>query len=98
MRIIACNRTFLFVCSLFILVASKAQTGTDTSCANKVSLYQKLFGGTKEDNGHHLVATADSGYVIVGQTKSFGSGGFDALIQKVNKQGSIVWSKTVGGS
>ncbi|RYZ44840.1 MAG: hypothetical protein EOP49_26355, partial [Sphingobacteriales bacterium] len=71
----------------------------DAVCPTGISsLYQKQFGGTKDDYGHHLVATPDSGYVIIGQTKSYGGGGFDGLIQKVNKHGNLVWSKAVGGS
>ena len=67
-------------------------------CSNGVSLYQKTYGGTKDDFGNNLTSTSDSGYVIVGQTNSFGNGGFDVLVQKVNKKGEVIWSKAIGGS
>src|ERR1700752_46121 len=73
-------------------------TGSDTSCTNGITLYQKLYGGTKDEFGYGLVATADSGFVIAGQTNSFGSGGVDGLLMKVNKKGSVVWSKALGGN
>src|SRR6266487_3139350 len=73
-------------------------TGSDTSCRNGISLFQKIYGGTKEDFGLDIAAAADSGYVIAGYTNSFGNGGSDGLITKVNKNGNVLWSKAVGGS
>ncbi|MBP8244075.1 MAG: hypothetical protein KAX45_06030, partial [Chitinophagaceae bacterium] len=95
------------VCCIFCLLLIQLQvfaqtggipTGTDTSCINGISLYQKVYGGGKDETGEWLVPTSDSGYVIVGHTNSFGSGGFDGLLMRVNKKGSVVWSRTVGGS
>ena len=84
------TNTFCYHCDVII--------PPNTTCSNGVSLYQKEYGGNKDDFGHGVVATADSGFVITGQTNSFGSGGVDGYVMKVNKKGSVVWSKTVGGS
>ncbi len=73
-------------------------TGTDTTCTNGISVFQKLYGGSKDDLAEWLAASADSGYVIAGQTNSFGNGAFDGLLTKVSKKGNTVWSKAVGGS
>ena len=73
-------------------------TGTDTTCINGISFFQKYYGGNKDDYGQWLAAAADSGYVIAGETNSFGNGGYDGLLTKVNKKGNAIWSKAVGGS
>jgi hypothetical protein len=45
-----------------------------------------------------MVITADSGQVIAGTTNSIGGGGYDGLVMKLNKRGSVVWSKVLGGA
>ncbi|HEY6062130.1 MAG TPA: hypothetical protein VIV35_00895, partial [Chitinophagaceae bacterium] len=102
------THTALLRLSFFFLISGttiRAQTGgggiptgTDTTCANGISVFQRLYGGTKDDLAEWLAPAADSGYVIAGQTNSFGNGGFDGLLTKVSKKGNFVWSKAVGGS
>jgi hypothetical protein len=70
----------------------------DTSCLNGISLFQKLYGGSKDEGGEWLASSSDSGYVMVGQTNSFGNGAYDGLVVKVNRKGNTVWSRAVGGS
>ena len=97
---------FSFLFSFAILISftdSFSQTGTiptgsDTGCANGKSFFQKVYGGTKEDYGYNLAASSDSGYVVAGQTNSFGNGGYDGLVTKLNRKGNVVWSKALGGS
>ena len=94
---------FLLISILYGGFAGQAQTGgvptgTDTTCANGVSFFQKIYGGDKDDAGYALAAATDSGYVIAGQTNSFGNGGYDGLLMKVSKKGNTVWSKAIGGS
>nr|WP_293837208.1 putative Ig domain-containing protein [uncultured Arsenicibacter sp.] len=64
----------------------------------------KSFGGSGDDIAYATVATGDGGFVIAGYTSSTdgdvtGShGGKDAWVLKVNKEGNLVWQKTLGGS
>ena len=69
-----------------------------TSCAKGISYYQKTYGGTKDEAAYHAAPTADSGYVLAGYTSSFGSGGHDGLLMKVDRNGNTVWSKAIGGT
>jgi hypothetical protein len=73
-------------------------TGSDTTCVAGVSFYQRVYGGNKDEFGYYSTPSSDSGYVIAGKTKSFGNGGYDGLLMKVNKRGKVVWSKAFGGS
>ncbi len=94
---------YCIFCLLLIQLQVFAQTGgiptgTDTSCSNGISFYQKVFGGNKDDYGFYLAPTLDSGYVVGGRTLSYGNGGYDGLLMKVNKKGTVSWSKAFGGS
>jgi hypothetical protein len=40
----------------------------------------------------------DSGYVIVGDTYTFGAGNSDIYIIKTNSKGDTIWTKTCGGA
>ena len=51
--------------------------------------WAKTFGGSDEDEPLSVQQTKDGGYIIAGATKSFGAGGYDFLIIKLDKSGNI---------
>ncbi len=59
--------------------------------------WQKTFGGKDDDVANSIQQTTDGGYIVAGWTKSFGSGGEDAYILKLNSNGQLEWQKTFGG-
>jgi hypothetical protein len=52
-------------------------------------IWSLTIGGDLEEYGHQVLATADSGCVVIGQSNSFGNGGFDFLFTKIDKNGFI---------
>jgi hypothetical protein len=58
--------------------------------------FQKTYGGPNDEYIGNVRQTNDSGYVIIGATKSYGAGDDDIYVIKVNAQGSIQWTKTYG--
>jgi len=60
--------------------------------------WNKTYGGTNEDMGCSLVQTDDGGYAIVGETRSFGAGGYDFWLVKTDSAGNMQWNKTYGGA
>jgi len=59
--------------------------------------WQKTFGGWNDDEANSIQQTIDGGYIVAGWTKSFGSGGYDVYILKLNSKGEVEWQKTFGG-
>lgn len=66
------------------------------SIGNEV--WSKTFGGTNDDLFNSVSITSDSGFILVGETSSFGYGGEDIYIVKSDSEGNEIWSKTFGGS
>lgn len=61
-----------------------------------IPLWTKTYGGADWDRAYDLVEMPDSGFVLVGETFSFG-GSKDAYIVRTNKDGDTIWTKTIGG-
>jgi hypothetical protein len=59
--------------------------------------WTKTIGGPGEEAGFSLIQTSDSGYAIAGHTKSFGAGGADVYVVKLDANGNLQWTKTIGG-
>ncbi len=72
--------------------------------ANGNKLWDKSYGGTRNDRASWLEKTSDGGYVICGTTSSSdgdvneNKGVTDALIVKLDVNANVQWTKTVGGS
>lgn len=89
----------------YVLVGSTSSFGagsTDIYMVKTDSLgvpyWHQAFGGINIDRGTCVKQTADSGYVILGYTNSYGAGGYDFYLIKLDKNYNTSWSKTYGGS
>ena len=58
--------------------------------------FQRTYGGASDDRGHAVEQTADGGYIVTGLTKSYGAGGEDVLLMRLNEFGDTLWTKTFG--
>lgn len=50
------------------------------------------------DYGYGVCASSDGGYVVTGFTNGLGAGEMDVLLVKTSATGSVLWSRTYGGS
>ncbi len=60
--------------------------------------WTKTYGGTNYEWASSVQQTSDGGYIVVGQTYSFGAVDQDILLIKTDASGDIQWGKTYGGT
>jgi len=65
---------------------------------NGTVAWQRTYGGTGDDIAGHIQQTSDGGYIMAGGTNSFGAGGSDFWVLKLNPFGGVAWQKTYGGT
>ncbi len=58
----------------------------------------RTVGSFGDDYGNSIIQTSDGGYIIVGETNSFGAGEWDIYIIRLDSVGNVQWTKTLGGS
>jgi len=61
------------------------------------TLWTRAYGGGMGDYARSVQQTSDGGYIVAGRTGSFGSGGWEIYLVKVNGQGDTLWTRTYGG-
>lgn len=61
-------------------------------------LWIKTFGGGSSELTNSITITSDDGFVVVGNTNSFGNGLQDVYVIRFDAHGDTLWSKTFGGS
>ncbi len=59
--------------------------------------WAKKYGGLADDASRQVYSTNDGGYIIAGETTSFGAGKEDIYLVKIDSEGKVLWSKTYGG-
>lgn len=59
--------------------------------------WSQTFGGWDMDIGQGVQQTSDGGYIIAGNTESYGAGSKDVYLVKTNASGSEEWSQAYGG-
>jgi hypothetical protein len=52
--------------------------------------WQKVYGGSADDGARSICLTADGGYAVAGYTESYGSGGTDFFVLKLDSSGNIL--------
>jgi len=73
------------------------QTDEGNVCA-PASTFAKTIGGSYEDYALSIIQSSDGGYIVAGETLSFGAGGSDIYVVKLDSGGNVQWAKTIGGS
>lgn len=59
--------------------------------------WHTTYGGKKEDVGKEINSFSDGSFLLSNETQSFGKGGKDIWLIKIDSNGKIIWESTVGG-
>ena len=61
--------------------------------------WTRVVGGTQTDRAYDIIQSSDGGYMVTGHTNSHASQSINRVyIVKLNENGELQWSKTVGGT
>jgi hypothetical protein len=61
-------------------------------------VWSRTFGGKLYERASSVKQTLDGGFIIAGWTTSFGSGGVDIFLLKLDENGYEQWRRTYGGA
>ncbi|MGH8242072.1 MAG: hypothetical protein ACRETY_01840, partial [Steroidobacteraceae bacterium] len=75
---------YLALASLVVLIAPLGSCGGGSGGGSEISTFSKSYGGPADDAANAIAATADGGYVLVGQT------GFERLLLN-GVEGGELW-------
>jgi len=65
--------------------------------SNGDTLWTQTYGGSDFDVGNSVQQTADGGFIVAGETKSFGAGNKDVYLVRTDSNGETIWTQTYGG-
>ncbi len=65
--------------------------------SNGDTIWTRTFGGNSNEVGHSVQQTSDEGYIITGETWSYGNGHNDVYLIRTTSAGDTLWTKTYGG-
>ncbi len=60
-------------------------------------LWSKVYGGPGMEQAWSVALVGDGGFLVAGGTTSFGAGGADFWVLRLDAQGEPVWQRTYGG-
>jgi len=66
--------------------------------SNGDTIWIRNYGGDSLDRSESVTQTSDGGFILSGNTDSFGAGNHDVYLVKVDQGGSFQWQKTFGGT
>jgi hypothetical protein len=59
-------------------------------------VWTHTYGGVQSDNAKGILSVSATEIVLAGTTSSYGAGGSDVYLLKVDSAGTVIWTKTFG--
>ncbi|MHA2635190.1 MAG: InlB B-repeat-containing protein [bacterium JZ-2024 1] len=71
---------------------------TCTATFHLIKVWARTYGWADGDWAGFIQQTSDGGYIVAGDTYSFGAGSRDIWVLKLDANGNVLWQKTYGGA
>lgn len=65
---------------------------------NGAVVWNRVFYGVDPDYARSLAVTSDGGFILCGQTRTWGVGLYDAFLMKLTSTGTFQWGRVYGGT
>ena len=88
----------LFVLLSSLLALAVVMVGFGIASAQPTQQWSATLGGDDDEFAHAVAPSGDGGFVIAGETHSYGAGSHDGWLVKLDSGGDEVWSQTFGGA
>lgn len=85
----ACDNGFVFVGYEASSVAGSRDSYLVRTDESGTVLWENTYGGGLDDIMRSIVQTHDGGYALAGQTRSFGVGGWDFWLVRIDEDGAV---------
>jgi Zn-dependent protease len=59
--------------------------------------WDHAYGGPSSDVGYSVAPAPDGGFLVIGATRSYGNGSYDAFLLRTGRDGTELWNRTYGG-
>jgi hypothetical protein len=88
----------------FILTGNQNDTSGYYNClalkldSDGIYKWHKSLGGTENDYADMIHQLTNKGFILTGDTKSSGAGGYDVVLYELDSLGNETWSQTYGDS
>ena len=93
------SRLPALIAGLILLAALSVMLALpDATFAQPVAEWRAVLGGDADEFAHAVALADDGGYVIAGETRSFGSGSLDGWLVKLDATGKQEWARSYGGA
>ena len=80
-------------------IGCKQSTGGSAGAkagADPLTTWSRTYGGAGSDRVRASITTNDNGFLLAGTTDSFGAGGDDLWVTRLDQTGEVTWSRTYG--
>jgi hypothetical protein len=85
----------------FVIAGSQQLSGSADAHIYKLDtkgevVWERSYGGQGTESAECIETTQDGGYILAGYTTSYGQGGYDVYLVRVDSEGYKVWEEVYG--